>query len=239
MTLLLLGCAGQWAVEVQEVSLHLETDDGCSVDFDQALVVLGGATLGEQPAGDSFSALNLAIPGSHALAPGLAEPTSYGQVSLTLARHGAPDRVDEGAEALADQGASVIVAGEVTCSRPVAFELEFFADTRTVCELEQPYEPDPAQPLAAQVELARLFSDSLIDGEGRARAQPWEDADADADGLLTTTELETVDLAPRGYTVGSYSEATDLLDHVRAASGLLVTVPGAECTARCLVEDPC
>ncbi len=238
MILGLLGCVAGWHLELQETRLELETGDGCSVVFEQALASLGQIELG----GSGFDAevwhLDLSTPGPRGIAPGFTDSGSSTQAGARLLRHGAPDHADEGAESLVEEGASLMVAGTLSCSRDTRFELALFPDTQLDCSLPQPFDPRDEQGVSAEVQLERLFSDSLLDGEGRALAQPWEDADADLDGTLTPDELEAVELAPLGYTEGSYRDALDLLDHIRFASGQVLTLPGARCTHACL-GDAC
>lgn len=238
MILLLLGCSGEWGLDLAQPELVVQTDDGCTATFERAQLSLGGVGTPEQPLSEVSGQWDLAegAPGP-VLAAG-ADRGRYESITLSLMRQGLPGEGD--APELAELGASVLVAGTLDCDQQVSFELDFYPDTRADCALDAQLEVG-ADPVWVPVEahLSRLFSSSLLPDEGELLGQPWVDSDSDDDGALSLEELESQDLAPLGYTVGSYEGSLDLLSHIGRASGQILSVPQASCTHRCLVDDAC
>ena len=209
------GCAsGDWAVNtwgeeyIEEGIPAEEFEDGCSASFNRFSVAFSEASLrnpdesvvGEVPAGR----FELTEPGPQDLGVVSVAPGTYDRVYYTVG---------------SETEDSVQTAGTVTCGEnTVAFEWNFNPSVRYRCLADAPLEvvvPEGGQ-VSTQITIHgdHLFYDSLA-GEGEVlRGQAIVDADADADGVVTLTELESVSVEALGYPVGTHTEIANLADFI-------------------------
>jgi hypothetical protein len=221
---LLAACgAGEWQVSLWgedfiEQGIPSEVfADGCSATFTEFLVTLDGAALLDGD-GDVVGEID---GGSFDLAP--PGPVSVGAVDVPAGTYTAARFV-----VASGGGEAVRAAGALSCGEDsVAFDWSFPAEATYDCA------PDGLTIAAGgvgQTELTihgdHLFYDGLEDPEAEVRGQALVDADADGDGTLTLAELEAVAVAPLGYSVGRYSEVTDLAAFVGQLTRTLGHVDG-------------
>jgi len=242
--LVLAACAGEgeWSLNtwgedyIEEEIPSEEFADSCSATFDEFLVGMTGLGLidgnGEFAATiDGALVFDVSQKGPHLVgtspAPVGLYPTVEGRIapSSDLA---AGNASAEQVARLVDNGWSVAARGAITCgSDTVTFDWGFATDTTYTCD---PEGLEVARGGAASSELTihgdHFFYDGLEDPDAGVRGQALVDADANADGVLTLEELEGVDIAPLGYTVGQFGEVRDLRQFVTHLTSTLGHIDG-------------
>lgn len=218
------GCSGgdwvvtTWGEDYIESGIpEAEFVDGCSATFDRFSVGVVEAALldGDGEPVDSLvgGTVELTEPGPQELGRLEVPATLYDTARFEV---GAVD------------GAAVSVAGTVVCpSGSVSFDWSFDASTVYSCEpsgLTVPAKGEATTELTIHGD--HLFYDGLEDPDAQLQAEAWVAADADGDGVLTETELEAVSVAALGYSVGRYSEVTDLRAFVAHLTQTLGHVDG-------------
>lgn len=208
LLLLTSACgSGTWRVEtwgedyIEQGIPAEDFADGCSATFDGFAVQIGtssvrdgnGAALGEV-SGGRFELTN----------PG---PQEVGSVSV-------PARFYDTARFIIgpNGGSSIEAKGSVTCGADtVTFDWTFDTNTTYDCAPEGLTVPAGG---TAKTEFTvhgdHFFYDGLDNPDAEVRGQAIVDADADDDGVVTFAELQAVDVASLGYSVGPYSDVRDL-----------------------------
>lgn len=245
----LAGCApeGAWSLQtwgedyIEQQIPPSDFADGCSATYDtfqvalleQGLVDGNGAFVAQVPSAQAF---DLSLPGPHLVG---SAPAPVGLYPIVQARIAPSEsltagEIEPGEETrLAEQGWSIYAEGEVTCgAESVRFAWGFETDTTYVCV---PEGLDVARGGAALSELTvhgdHLFYDGLEDPDAEVRGRAIVDADADADGWVTLEELQRVDVAPLGYTVGQFGTIRDLRAFVTHLTTTLGHIDGeGHCT---------
>jgi len=222
--LLLTACgSGDWVVTtwgedyIEEGIPAADFEDGCSAVFDRFEVVIAEAALLDgngDVAGDvAGRTVELTTEGPQGLGAVAVSATHYDTARFVVA---------------SEDGPSVQAAGTVTCGdTAVGFDWSFDTDTTYLCEPDDLTVPAGGE---ATTELTlhgdHLFYDGLEAEDAAVRGQAIVDADTDADGEVTLAELEAVDVAGLGYTVGQYSEVTNLAEFVTFLTRTLGHVDG-------------
>jgi hypothetical protein len=241
------GGAGTWKVETwgeDYIEQQIPGDvfaDGCSVVYDEFLVTTttrelldgDGAVAGELPGSEVY---DLTVPGPSPMGQAEVPADHYSRLRVVVA----PDPDAAPGTATADQvaalalaGASVLVAGTLTCGADAAtFRWAFDASTTYDCA-----PPDLTVPAGGSDDTQltihgdHLFYDGLENPDAAVRGQAILDADADLDGEVTATELTAVSIPALGYEVGQYGDVLTLGAFVEHLSRTIVHVDGeGECT---------
>lgn len=206
--------------------------DGCEAHFDRFLVVVSGRALV-----DDAGRVVAEIPGTHAYDLVRAGPHVMGAVEapagtwrgMTATLAPDPDALagaasDDDLALLADRGASIVVQGTLTCAETsVGLDWSFATATDYACDPENLVIASGGE---AATELTihgdHLFYDSLVDPDAQVRGQAILDLDVGGDGVVDDADLAAGLVAPTGYTVGAFSDATDFgayLAHATASVG--------------------
>lgn len=223
--LLLAACgSGEWSATtwgeeyIEEGIPSGEFADSCSATFDQFYVVLDDVALldgNDEAVSDEQPAMvfDLTQTGPHDLFSSEVPATYFDTVRYAV--RPASDAVagnvsDEVVSAMA--GHSVHATGSLTCGEDtITFDWIFDTDTTYLCEPDDLTIPNGG---TATTELTihgdHFFYDGLENPDAEVRGQLIVDADADEDGSVTHAELAAVSIAPTGYSVGQYSDVTDL-----------------------------
>lgn len=225
-SLFLFACGGAgdwvlstWGEDYIEQEIPAETfADGCSVTFDRflvtfterALIDAEGEVAGELPGAEVW---DVHAPGPHSMGTVEVPSGHYDTVRVRIA----PDasavggNVEQADLALLG-GDSVYAAGTLTCpSGEVGFAWSFDTDTTYACEPEDLTIPAGGQDTSElTVHGDHLFYDGLEAEDAAVRGEAIVAADADQDGQVTQAELSAVGVAGLGYSVGQYSEVTEL-----------------------------
>jgi hypothetical protein len=224
MALGLTACgSGEWRVEtwgeayIEDEIPAADFADGCSATFDSFSVNLVESALldgnGEVVGQTAVGRFEMTTPG----------PQEVGVVSV-------PARFYDTARFVIapDDGSSIDASGTVTCgSDSVTFDWSFSTDTTYACEpvgLTIPSGGTATTQLTVHGD--HFFYDGLENPDAEVRGQAIVDADADEDGEVTMAELEAVDVAPLGYSVGQYSEVTNLGEFITFLTQTLGHVDG-------------
>ncbi|MCB9778558.1 MAG: hypothetical protein H6742_08360 [Alphaproteobacteria bacterium] len=221
---LFVACGGgtwvvdTWGEDYIETGIPADTfEDGCSVVFTTFEVEIAQADLID---GDDEVAGSVPTGRFDLVEPG---PQVVGETVVT-AKH-----YDTARFAIAPvDGDSVRVAGALTCgAASVDFDWSFDASTTYECEPAELTVPAGGEAgTQLTVHGDHLFYDGLENDDAVVRGQAIVDADGDADGVVTLAELQAVDVAPLGYSVGQFSEVTDLGAFVEHLSRTIGHVDG-------------
>ena len=246
VTMLLAACAGEgtwtletWGEEYIEVGIPASAfEDGCSVVYDRFLVLTSDRVLLNDEGGDEVAALDgaqvydqtVAGPTEMATVPAKAGTWHSFQVTIApdpSATAGSASEADT-AELLT-RGASVLASGTLTCPDrdPKTFDWALTSTTTYECDPENLVIPNGGE---GRTQLTihgdHLWYDSLYAETAVVRGLAIADADADEDGAVTEAELAAAPVAPTGYTVGTYTDVTDLWAYLQASSRSLGHVDG-------------
>lgn len=198
--------ATTWGEDYIEVGIPAaDFADGCEAVYDTFTVQLSDVALLDGDGEVAGSVAGSVAGGAFEMtAPG---PQDIGSVDVPATHYDtARFRVSP------SDGPSVHAIGALTCGADtVTFDWEFDTDTTYLCE---PADLTIAAGGEGLTQLTvhgdHLFYDGLEAEDAQVRGRAIVDADADADGVVTQAELAAVAVAPLGYTVGQYSEVTDL-----------------------------
>lgn len=225
---LLAGCGdGVWAVTTwgeeyieQEIPAEI-FEDGCSATYDTFLVNIAGAALLDGD-GKSSGALgsaqvfDMTQPGPHPVGEVAAPATHYDTAEFRVAPASGAEVAgnatgDQTAEMIS-AGASVLVAGTLTCSAgAVTFRWVFQTDTTYRCEPDDLTLPAGGEDTTQlTIHGDHLFYDGLENPDAVVRGEAIVAADSDGDGAVTMEELSAVSVSGLGYQVGQYSDVSDL-----------------------------
>ena len=240
------GAEGEWVVETWGES-YIEEEvpsevfaDGCSVVYDTFLVSMGPVALvdgGGSAVADLGPAqvFDLASPGPTPMGSVPVPPDHYSAVRVRVAPDAAAtdgSATDDPVAELLAAGASVLVAGDLSCdASTVRFRWSFDASTTYLCEptdLTIPAGGSDATQLTIHGD--HLFYDGLENDDAVVRGQAVIDADGDGDGEVTLVELDAVSIPALGYDVGEYGDVLTLRAFVSHLTRTLVHVDGeGEC----------
>ncbi len=217
------GGTGDWDVETwgedyseQEIPASV-FEDGCSVVYDRfEVAVLDVALLdgdGEVAGSIAGGRFEMTDPGPQAVGNVAVPATHYSTARFVVS---------------ADDGASVEVAGTLTCGgASKTLDWSFTTATTYLCEPSDLTIPAGGE---ASTQLTihgdHLFYDGLENPDALVRGQAIFDADADGDGVITQDELNAVSVATLGYAVGQYSEVGTLGEFVSFLTQTLGHVDG-------------
>lgn len=205
---LLTACsAGDWVVTtwgeefIEDGIAAEEFEDGCSAVYESFEVEFVSAALLDT----SDTAIGEVAVGRFELTdPG---PQQLGSANVSA---GVYERVYY--EIGSQSGDAVAVSGTVTCGADtVSFEWSFDINNRYRClplTVDVPADGEVGTDLTIHGD--HLFFDSLEDEGVVLRGQAVVDADADGDGMVTLTELASVDISSLGYPLGLDTDITDL-----------------------------
>jgi len=198
--LLLTACgSGDWVVTtwgedyIEEEIPAEDFEDGCSAVFDRFDVVIAEAALLDgngDVAGDvAGRTVELTTAGPQTLGTVAVAATHYDTARFVVAPEG---------------GRSVHAVGTLTCGEDaVTFDWSFDTDTTYLCEPDDLTIPAGGESTTKlTLHGDHLFYDGLEAEDATVRGQAIVDADANSDGEVTLTELEAVDVAWLGYSVG-------------------------------------
>lgn len=240
------GGEGEWVVETwgeEYIEQEIPADvfaDGCSVTYDEFVVLTrarelrdgNGDVVGEVGGPEAW---DVHLPGPTPMGSAPVPADHYSDVVVVVAPDpaaAAGSASDAQVQALATAGASVLAAGTLTCGGASRTFRWTFAETTTYAcvpdDLTIPSGGEDTSQLTIHGD--HLFYDGLEDPDAAVRGQAVFDADADADGVITLTELEAVSIPTLGYTVGEYSEVVTLRQFVSHLSRTVVHIDGeGEC----------
>lgn len=246
---LLCGCTAEggwtlntWGEDYIEEAIPPDAFvDDCAAAYDTFQVVLseeglvdGNGVFVATVAGAQV--FDVHLPGPHLVGSVPAPVGLYPTVQARIAPHADPElgNVDpEQASAILDNGWSIYVEGSVRCGLDsVRLAWGFDTDTTYVCEPEGLEVPRGGAGLSElTIHGDHLFYDGLEDPDARLQGLAIVAADADGDGWVTLAELEAVDVAPLGYTVGRFGEVRDLRQFVTHLTTTLGHIDGeGHCT---------
>jgi hypothetical protein len=243
------GCAagtGTWSVETWgeeyiEDAIPAEVfEDGCSVVFDEFVVVLtgvslldgNGAVVGEVPPGRVY---DLVQPGPTPLGEVSVRADHYASVEVIIAPTAdaeAGTASSAQVDALRDAGASVKVRGSLACDADaITFDWTFDEATTYACEPTDLTIPaGGSDGTQITVHGDHLFYDGLENADAKVRGQTIIDADGDQDGQVTLEELDAVSIPALGFDVGEFSDVLTLRQFVSHLTRTLAHIDGeGEC----------
>lgn len=215
-----IGCSsGTWTAEIwgEDYAAYgipaEDFDDGCSASFSSVQVSVTQAELlngdGEAVASLGAQVYELVDPEPQTMGTEEVPGGSYDSARFQIAP---------------TEGRSVHAVGTLSCGgESVAFDWRFAEASTYLCELEGlQLGGSEAALTQLTVHMDHLFYDGLANPEAALLGQAILEADADQDGQVTLEELEAVDIAPLGYSVGPYAEVEDLgafLSHLTRTLG--------------------
>ena len=240
----LVGCGGSgtWSVStygepyIEEEIPASDFADGCSATFDTFQVMIAEASLldGDGSAVASMpdaQVFDVAKAGPHEVASLDVPATFYDTARFRIgpASSAVGGNVDDSeAQAMVDAGTSMWATGTLTCGTETkTFDWSFSSDSLYDCEPEDLVIPNGGTDATElTVHGDHFFYDGLANEDAEVRGQAIFDADADANGAITQTELAAVPVAPLGYQVGPNSDVTDLGAFVERLTAALGHVDG-------------
>lgn len=206
------GCAsGEWVVTtwgeeyIEDGIPAAEFVDGCEATYDVFEVEFTSAsllTVTEELVVDVPPArIDLTDAGPHELGVFQVRADTYERVYYEIGPAG---------------GSAVRAAGTLTCAgQSVSFDWSFEESSRYRClPLEVTVPSNDRAVTELTIHGDHLFFDDLDEDGGDLRGEAIVAADADADGVVTLAELESVDVASAGYGVSTYTDVTNLADFV-------------------------
>lgn len=224
MPLGLAACgSGEWRVEIwgeeyiEEGIPAADFADGCSATFDRFSVNVAEAALldgnGEVVGQTGVGRFDLTSPGPQEVGTVAVPAGTYTTARFVIAPEG---------------GSAIEASGTLTCGgESVTFDGSFATETTYACGLDALTIPaDGTATTQLTIHGDHLFYDGLDNPDAEVRGQALVDADTDGDGAVTMAELEAVDVAPLGYSVGQYSDVTDLGAFTTFLMGTLGHVDG-------------
>lgn len=214
-----------------EDHIPAEETDGWRIEFSSLIVLVNDVRAGDA-AIDGVHAIELTADSGgvgHAIGTLVGGPFTQLQYRIAPAASANPINLSmDAVQPLLDNGWSIRVTGEATRGEEtITFDWGFDTDTLySACETA-PTETDDGVRSLLTIHADHFFYDDLVGDEPNVAFDLVASADADADGVVTLSEMAAVDITGlERYQVGSNGDITDLRAFIVAQTATLGHIDG-------------